>query len=401
MEQENNERASETDRLVQFSKIKLPETIFEKLTTGPIVDKFFVAGALAAFVGGAGLGVHLWLMLNGRMPVSESYASFRVLHSFIQFYLFFGLFILGFLLQTGAKALKVPYPPPAKMFASLPLLFLGMFAKFIAPETLWSSALLASPFLLVASYFLKLLKRTSGALFWEFGIWIAFTLFAFASFAFFPVLTPASGLLMFWCSIVPVTFATGQQFIFAFLRGKKMQPHTLFAFYSLSVVLFIAGLDMWGMLLAAITLCTYVYQTKLVSAHRRIFSEPLTCAFSIAYLWALSGAILYLFTQNADATLHLWALGWVSTLLLSISSQMMRNFTGKFILSPRGLIGLLLCWQLVPVGRGLHFILSLPAWFASVVAWDVTIVFTLWGLGIAAGAFRIARRQLGWDLTRP
>ena len=60
------------------------------------------------------------------------------------------------------------------------------------------------------------------------------------------------------------------------------------------------------------------------------------------------------------------------------------------------LIGMLILWQLVPFGRSLRFLISLPGWFSVAVIIDVTCVLLLWLMGIGISAGRILGKELMW-----
>ena len=122
---ENQDTDSQIIQLGRHSDARIPtSSLFDTL-----IEKFFLVGGLASFIGGAIIGAHLWLMLNGQMKIAVNYAELRTLHSLMQTYLFFGLFILGFLLQTAPRILKVPDRAPPRFLAYIPLLCFGLYLE--------------------------------------------------------------------------------------------------------------------------------------------------------------------------------------------------------------------------------------------------------------------------------
>ena len=262
-----------------------------------LVDKFFLTGALSSFFGGAGIGAHLWLMLNGQMAVAESYASLRLLHALIQTYLFFGLFILGFLFQTAPKILKAPVQSSPLFLAPIPLLFLGVYRAAYYPEEICGPLLIAIPFF-GAFFFVAGLARRGAPIFREnYAWWVLLSLCGLGISPFFSVALPGNAQLFIWSGVVPVTFAAGQQFLFAFLGSKRLGVNLnrgLLVLHIATVgVMFAAhatgaaGLWQLAGLGSFSVMILYICGTRSIAAAPKIFRDPLAFAFITGYSWAL------------------------------------------------------------------------------------------------------------------
>lgn len=369
-----------------------------------LIDKFFVVGAVSSLIGGAVLGAHLWMMLNGRMPMASDFVWLRHLHALVQTYLFFGLFILGFLLQTAPKILKVKLRIIPLFLAAVPLLFGGVTLELQSPGGLgrW---VLAFPFAATALLVGYLASRGHEAFRESYAWWVILSLCGLAVSPFFPVDRADNAQLFIWGGVVPVTFATGQQFIFAFLGGARLAKginRILFALYSAALVALFAArvceiASLWrvGGGLAAASLAVYIVATSATRAASSAHRDPLSFAFVTGYGWGIVGSLMLAFAgpDLLDSAFHILVLGWFTPLIIAVSSQVLGAISGKFLLPKWFVHGMLLVWQVVPVGRGLRSVIDLSPGLSLVVATVTSIVFLLWMIGVANSAVRIARKK--------
>ena len=372
-----------------------------------LIEKFFVLGALFGLIGGVVIGAHLWLMLNGRVAVAPSFTTLRALHALMQTYLFFGLFILGFLFQTAPKILKVHVRTSPMFLGTIPILILGIALELQAPGAGIGRWLIATPFAATFAYFASLTLRGTKAFRENYAWWVLLSLGGLTISPFFPVLSPEHAQIFVWFGVAPVTFAAGQQFIFAFLGGTRLAPgknRFLFAFYLAALsLLFAANLNggdtLWQGAGAMCGTCIvlFVIWTNSLRAMRRAYFDPLAFGFVSGYAWALTGcgALAFFGSALIDSSFHLLTLGWLTPLIIAISSQVLRAISGKFWLPPNAVMTLLVVWQLVPIGRGLRAVLPIPPWFSLVVITAAGLVLSLWLIAVARSAVRIMRKKAG------
>lgn len=396
--------------LVQLQKLG-PSPIASRRFSPSMVDKFFAAGALASFLGGAGIGAHLWLMQNGKMPVAWNYASLRSIHALVQTYLFLGLFILGFLLQSAPKVLKVKASARGISFMALPSLVVGILLFLHSPEGVTPRLFFAAPFFGTFLFIAFLTYRGREDLREIYSAWVLMGLLGLGMSPWFSVERPENAVVFLWSGVVPIVFAAGQQFLSAFLGGKRLGKwvnRLLFACYASALIFMLAARATENALLwhisgafAFLTLLIYLSGTDAIKAASKLLVEPLAFAFVTGYFWALAAAaiIAWIGPSQLDSCFHLFVLGWLSTLIISVSSQVLRAISGTFLLSRRLVLILLIVWQLVPVGRGLRYLTQLPPGFSHAVLTAATIVLFPWVLAVFCSAAKIRRQERGRSAT--
>ena len=128
---------------------------------------------------------------------------------------------------------------------------------------------------------------------------------------------------------------------------------------------------------------------------RNTHAPILNVAFVQAYIWAVVGAINLAAVGEAgvDGTIHLWVLGWISTLVIGISSQMMRALTGAVPISERTIIVLLWLWQIVALQRGLGRTIGSGPTVAILLALITWGVLLLWSGSLLTAVIRLWNRQ--------
>ncbi len=399
------EEKESNPRLIQLGSKTSPRPpqrrIFDLL-----VDKFFVLGALSVFIGGVVLGAHLWLMLNGQMPIAPNYAALRSLHALVQTYLFFGLFILGFLLQTAPKILKVHVQAHPLCLAYIPVLCVGIYLQLRFPAELLGPGLIAFPFLATLVFFVSLSRHGAPAFRENYAWWVILGLAGLSLSPFYSVERPEHAQLFVWSGVVPVTFAAGQQFLKAFLGGTRLEAgknRFLFCLYLVALITLLFAIEResenaWraaGALLFAV-MVLFICWTGGTQALRKLWRDPLAFGFISGYFWALLAtfSLALVGAKMLDGSFHLLAVGWLTPLIIAVSSQVLRAIGGQFLLPPRAIIILLVLWQLVPLGRGMKSILPIPSFFSQIIIVVMTIVLGPWLLAVSLSALRIARREL-------
>lgn len=367
-----------------------------------VVDKYFFLGFCGGFIGSAWLGVHLWLMRNGQIIVSPHYISLRLLHAYIQFYLFLGLFILGFSLHAMPRILRTEIQTPKWGSFLFILLVIGVFLEWMYPQFLYGPVIMFTPFFFASMFIASLCRLSARNDVITIGVPVTFGLFCLALGAFFDLSIPRNALYLFWFGVAPIIFGTGQQFISGFLGGQKMSIswtrifllayvgslffaiiHEISPDYEILCTYGFAGMNIAALII-------YIIATNLRRA-TSVLNHPLSWAFCIALFWAIIGNIFILQGGFVDEALHMWALGWAVTLIIATSSQIVSFLANKTYYRTRIIIALLI-WQLVPLGRSLSMTFHLRGDFSLVVAAATATVFILWGLPLALTLKDIVRR---------
>ena len=310
---------------------------------GPIADKFFLLGVLSGVLGGALLGVTIWLSKLGLYQLSN-YAALRELHIVIQTYLYFGLPVLGFVLQTAPRVLQLKVQTTVAAYLLIPLLFLGLTFRLLMPTAAIGGVISALPFILCALFVAGAALRSKIAFRYQYASWLVFSLVSFSVFSFISLVNITKALLFFWFTLTPVSFMTGQQFIVSFLGGRRLDGKENFllqvAFLVAALLLLWSDVSsypfLWRLsgLAVCLTLSWYTLRSGLWISALRNLKSPLGFSFFASYIWAFVGGVLLVLKGMvaADGIFHLWALGWMSTLLMAISCQIITAMSGRALL---------------------------------------------------------------------
>ncbi len=404
---------SSNEKLVQLSRNKERTVPVSRLIGSTLADKFFLAGASAGIVGIAWAGVQLWLSLNGRLPITPAYADLRRMHVLVQIYLFFGMFVLGFAAQAGPRLVGSPRAPSAMTLLWIPMLAAGVLAWQLAPGS-WAgpsivSAVFWSALCYAANVHLNgdpLLRKTTGR-------FILCGLTAFAISPFLALETAAGALVVYWTGLATLIMGTGQQFISAFLGGRRCSE--LEASCVLALIVFTAC----GLVLGAewdtpyayhttglgVVACVgfYVFSTRLDRARHTARHDALALAFLLGYGWAaVGGALLTMHGAAAtDRVVHLWATGWATPVIFAVSGQIMGFMSGRNITKAPRFVAAIWCWQLVPIGRSVLSVESVPAspWAAGISA-VVVLSYWCWELFAAERSIMALGRGIRRDMAR-
>ncbi|WKZ57397.1 MAG: hypothetical protein QY326_01650 [Bdellovibrionota bacterium] len=380
-----------------------PLSLIDKLRRGPVVDKFFLLGAIISFLGLGYLGSHLWLMRTGYMTPSTHLNELRLLHAELQLFVFFGLFIVGFCLQAGPRLLNV----------SAPLSLLGVILAAALPIVavtirLFDPASSLPPFLYAASFLIALTAIVQLSLnasrIPPFIPLLSFGLVACAVSCFLPITRPEVALLVLWAGVGSAVLGVWQVFIANLLGGKRLGVRATFlcALTHLATLislglLYLTEDRLWGVCAGAFgsfTLCLYFFATRgwrAVVGSRRPALQLATVA---AFLWALSAwALLASSLIIVDEAFHVLATGFASSLVIALSLHIVGHLGGGEALSTGWSVFAISLWQLVPLMRGYSRLFHLPQVSASIVGIIATIVVLIWITGLVRCEIRILRRQ--------
>jgi hypothetical protein len=395
-----NPDASPSGKLVQLNRgaSPSPASLKGRITGGPVVDKFFALGAIFGFVGTVGYGLYLWLALNNILPISTNYFALREAHAVIQVFLFFGLFVLGFISQAGAKIVGVDLRFGKKPLLILPVYIVGSIG-IIWGQTLGQFIVCA----IFAFYSLSIAYHCSKGCPRPLHAVLAVTgLAVLAASPFLSLNNPTSVLLVMWGGFGTLIFAAGGQFIGAFLGGKNLVGRTGLIFLavhlvSIALVSFASkiSLDIIATL-ALLSLLSYFVATNISGWLSSFISKPLGLAFCSGYLWAVIAWALHFLdgSTSADLVVHILATGWAAPIILGVSSQVIAFTTGKdSLLPPRLWWWLLALWQVVPLGRGAFHFVGLPSGFSVVVAAASLVVLASWVISLIRAEWKMLSLQ--------
>ena len=348
--------------LVQIGAKKKPSSLLEKISAGTIADKYFTVGALACFFGVAGFGAHMWLMLNGQQELTTKYIDFKTLHILIQYYLVFGVFILGFTIQAGAKLLGVPKKPPIILLFPLLLMIVGTTCWYIYSGFIHALLTVSASFLMVFFYILRLYFKSGGKARFFSTFLLSFGLLSFSITPYVDLTSPTVGPCIFWLAICPFILTASEQFISGILEGKRLgkeETKILLLLFSISSLVALSGLfysEMFRVLgcLSIVILSYYIYQVGLLRKSAILKFTPLSIAVAISFIWAYIGSVLLIFggASQADSVFHIWTTGLGFTLILAVSCQVVGFLSGGDVLKKKQIIFLILFWQLVPNWKG-------------------------------------------------
>ncbi len=390
------------------------------LLDGPFVDKFFVAGALAAFIGVGYHGIHLWMILNGQMKAAQNYFELREAHVLIQEYLCLNLLLYGFLMQTTAKFYNAAIVPPNWTLSLIPLLLVGVFLRLVFPDTPAGSIVLALAPLSVLYWVTGCFQHGRADVRYWHRRFVSLGLLGLSVQPFFEESAADVAVFFFVLGVMPIFIAASQQFIAAFLGGMRLElgPNKAVFFLLLTASLLISfhfGIasrpgdslrDVPTRAAGVILMCAlvvFVYCTRLFHSVQKISSDPLHWSFVLGFAWAITAALLLALRGPAilDIVFHMWVLGWIMPIIIATSTQIVRRLTDAVKLSPNTIFGLVILWQIVPSGRSFGALGALPAQFSIVVAVAATIVLIGWLYALGTGSIAGFLRRLSTHRSCP
>ena len=381
-------------------------SFFEKLHRGPIVDKFFFIASIGTFFASSYLGVHMWLMVQSEITPWEHYQSLKELHAIIQIYIFFGLFITGFLFQAAPKVFEVKKTVSKKV---LILPFLAVLGVIVSSEWFYpfiGRIILSIVFLLSIFSLLPIIWAARLDRKLSIGIPVLISLGALT---FSPLLLslsqPSSVVPVLWCVIAGATLGASQQFLAGFFDGKKMSAIPGFFFslvFTCSCILLITsylnqkntGNALWSLsyVFCKISILLYVYSSKSWKVLLKPLQSGLSFAIASGIIWALIGC--YLLSKGVlwlDLCIHAWALGWGLPLIMAVSLQIINHLSGLKLIKESYLLTMLIIWQVVPFFRSLYQ--QTPAYVSWFVAVITCFILLIWIAALLKGITTIWLRQ--------
>ncbi|MCB0343865.1 MAG: NnrS family protein [Bdellovibrionales bacterium] len=387
-------------KLIQIGRLsgKQPASWRDRSVSGPVADKFFALGAAFAVLGTLIYGLYLWLVLNRVLPLEGNYATLRRAHVVVQVFLFFGLFVLGFISQAGSKVVGAKLEFAAKPLVLLPIyVFGGIGMMFTKPWAPWIVCLTFAAYALRMAYVcLRGCDRPIQAMLCILGLSVL------AASPFLPLEDQRSALLVTWGGFGSLIFAASVQFIVAFLGGNPLHRGvgTLFIIlHCTSILLLLAGSTLnliYPALMSLLGLAIYLTATNFKGWFSSVRTNPLNLAFVSGYLWSIAAWMIVFFSNYStpDLTLHILATGWAAPLIFAVSSQVVAFLTSRNTLIHRKLWWfLLMAWQLVPLGRGAFHLFALPEWFSLIVAISSAAVILTWAAAIWRAEWTMLRLQ--------
>ena len=363
-------------------------------------DKFFALGLIIGFLSLAYLGIHLWMIRTGQMPPWHDYSWRRELHSYSALFAFLGVGILGFALQAGPRLLGVAITPNPQLLLIAFLPLIGTVVAFFTEYALLGRLLVSAAFFLTAVRTVYYLCYGERDALLAHGVFLLSALIFLGIGALHGVDIAAWGVAAFWGGVCGAVFAAWQQFLFVFLRAKKLSPRwaiTVLLLYLSSacggvVAVQLNASTIWQLSSLGVlaTILLYLQATGSFAAFRRQGATAAGMAFGLAALWAIVGGVFLLAGMNfADNALHAWATGWVVPLFYFVSSHIVAVHAGRTSLAERR--SLIVLWQLVPLGRAIP---GLPPWFSWIVAVVATVLLTWWCFFVVRCASLALARQL-------
>jgi len=360
-----------------------------KRTRIPVFHRFWGAAMLAGLFIGFPLGSWTWAMLNGLVDILPGYADLKAVHLSVQVFVFFGLFVAGFALQSGAHVLGGSPPKSEQVIWIYPLILLGVILKVIpsANVQIAGNALITAGNL----WLLFVMVRTALGGAQERLIPIGSLFFVgFLTLAVAPWLDlsqPPQGFFVLWSGVFLIVLAAGQQLIANVLGAKRFNSlgGVLFALTAIASVV-VLGLTVFTEMellqvtgiLMALAIIIYLAFLGVIPALIKTGFTSLVLAFVFNFFWALAIAFALIFADPTwDAILHILALGSVTTMIIAVGARVLGFFSGKVALSEGALTLLIVAWQLVPLLRGGAQLFDFSALF--LILW-AEILFSLWAI---------------------
>lgn len=361
------------------------------LTRIPVFHRFWGAAILAGLFIGFPSGSWIWAVLNEGVDISPLYEDFKEIHLTVQVFVFFGLFVAGFALQSGAHVLGGSPPKSEQVIWIYPLILLGVLIRIMPLGNVQAGNMLITAGNI---WLLYVMVRTAlsgnrerlipiGSLFF-----VGF--FVLAAAPWMDLSQPSQGFFVLWAGIFLIILAAGQQLIANVLGAKRFNPigGLLFALIVLASVVSMwltvftgVKLPQWTGALMALAIVFYLAFLGVIPALIKTGFTSLVLAFVFNFFWILTVAFLLIFADPTwDSILHLMALGSITTMILAVGARVLGFFSGKVALSESTLTLLIVGWQLVTLFRGGGQALGfgeIAAWFS--IFW-LELLFSLWAI---------------------
>ena len=360
-----------------------------KRTRVPVFHRFWGAAILAALLIGFPLGSWVWSVLNGVVDNVRFYEELRSIHLTVQVFVFFGLFVAGFALQSGAHVLGGSPPKSEQVIWIYPLILLGVLLRCIPAANIQ----IAGNIIITAGnlWLLFVMLRTAlggdktrlipiASLF-------AIGFIVLAAAPWLDISDAPKAFFVLWSGVFLIVLAAGQQLIASVLNAKRFNQMggAIFAITALASVAVLgltvfteANLSQVAGILMALTVISYIAFLGVIPALIKTGFTSLVTALIFNFLWALIIAFSLVFADPAwDAIVHILALGSITTMIIAVAARVLGFFSGKVALS-EGALTILICgWQLVPLFRGGGQLLDFRSIFF--IFW-LELLFSLWAI---------------------
>jgi len=363
-----------------------------KRTRIPVFHRFWGASMLVALIIGFPFGSWIWAVLRGLADTATFYEELRWAHLNIQIFVFFGLYVAGFALQSGAHVLGGSPPKSEQVIWIFPLILLGVLLKVLpvanvhmAGNVIITAGNLWLLYVMVVTALGGNKERLVpiGSLFF-----IGFSVFAAAPWL--DLNDPAQAFFVLWSGVFLIVLAAGQQLIANVLGAKRFNQFqgVLFALAALASVVTMGLTVFAGINLVQVTgifmvlaIVLYISFLGVVPALIETGFTSLVMAFVFNFLWALIIAFSLIFVDpNWDFILHILALGSITTMIIAVGARVLGFFSGKAAFSDGGLTLMVMVWQLVPLIRGGGQYFEFGGFSAALLILTVEVLFSLWAI---------------------
>ncbi len=316
-----------------------------KRTRIPVFHRFWGAAMLAALLIGFPLGSWVWSVLNGVVDNVRFYEELRSIHLTVQVFVFFGLFVAGFALQSGAHVLGGSPPKSEQVIWIYPLILLGVLLRCIPAANIQ----IAGNIIITAGnlWLLFVMLRTAlggdktrlipiASLF-------AIGFIVLAAAPWLDISDAPKAFFVLWSGVFLIVLAAGQQLIASVLNAKRFNQMggAIFAITALASVAVLgltvfteANLSQVAGILMALTVISYIAFLGVIPALIKTGFTSLVIALVFNFLWALIIAFSLVFADPAwDAIVHILALGSITTMIIAVAARVLGFFSGKVALS--------------------------------------------------------------------
>ncbi len=363
-----------------------------KRTRIPVFHRYWGASILFSVGLGFPIGVWLWLQLNGLVPFQTQYQDFKIIHIYVQIFIFLGLFVGGFSMQSAAHVLGGDPPRSELVIWIYPLIILGVFLKIadVGITGVIGQTVISLGFFLLTITMLKIAmggdedRRIPIALPFILG----YSILALAPWL--DLTNPAQSFFVLWVGAYSIILAAGQQLIANVLEGKRFGRNGswIFAISLIATAIAIklevfdnSGLYLLTGSLMIISILIYMLLLDLIPAMIKTGPTSLVLGFLFSVIWAISASLTLIIKGPMwDSILHQLVLGTITTMIIAVGTRVLGFFSGKVPMSETTLTLLIIGWQLVPFLRGWsEFLADSESLNWLFVIW-AEVLITFWGI---------------------
>lgn len=355
----------------------------------PVFHRFWGAAILAGLFVGFPLGSWVWSVLNGIIDNSTFYNELRDVHLTVQVFVFFGLFVAGFALQSGAHVLGGSPPKSEQVIWIYPLILLGVLLRIVplGYMQLAGNLIITAGNLWLLFVMVRIALGGDRSRLVSIGSLFVAGFGVLAAAPWLDIDVASRGFFVLWAGVFLIVLAAGQQLIANVLGARRFNRAggAFFAFFTIASVVTL-GLTVFGGpdlsrltgVLMALAVIFYLGFLGVVPALIETGFTSLAIAFVFNFCWALIVAFALVFADLTwDALLHILALGSVTTMIIAVGARVLGFFSGKAPISDGILAMLIVGWQLVPLFRGGGQIMDFRSVFF--IFW-MELLFSLWAI---------------------